>query len=588
MSRSNNIRINIYMAKDKVPLDQCLKDLTKFKKYEQVFEEEVKFKNGNGKLIIGKGSAKEPSWIKMLENIVIDKAGFAKVKCKNSSLSSILCFKVEGSTRVFLMTFGHGGKYIKLNKIEKKFGRNVVLNTANPEKFHSLRTRSYDGKPWLKEHQSATPSNILQFELNTNYELLSRVTAEASEDIPTKYFDPEKKTKDNLLSPKMTGYESLSLNSKLDFNDLAEFCNWLEITFNKTRYKELVKDIDNFDSITDEVEIEDRYKDLLKAINNSTFELIHVSPPEMIDYDKLEGFKIEPSYLSDEEVNNEFDPSDILNKYKISNSIKDLTLDNLKEIQIHHIEDGITKNTWDLLDCLVFESKKGSLTYALFNCDWFVVKKKYYDFLENELNAVLKINSDNVSFINHVHANEDAFNRDQCRMPGFNLLDKKCYMAGGHNKIEIADILHDNKNYVHAKRYGDSSGLSHLSYQAINSTEMLLSYPDEITTHISNEGFAHADIGRNIKERDFLVTLLILHEKSSFNNVNLANNFSLFSLVTLHKTFMEIKRKIGHNRFEIILLSKNAPLTTGTARTPARIAKKVSKVVRKISKKVVA
>ena len=63
--------------------------------------------------------------------------------------------------------------------------------------------------------------------------------------------------------------------------------------------------------------------------------------------------------------------------------------------------------------------------------------------------------------------------------PDFALMDRKVIMiGGGRSRVEFCDLFSINNDIVHVKKYGGSSLLSHLFFQAIVSGESFLHEED--------------------------------------------------------------------------------------------------------------
>lgn len=565
-----NIRMTLYMANKNARLEDCFKPKKNFSETDNIKVVNVNKNETEGIFWIGKSrEAGTPTWLDFFGDL--SKSDLSEYEKQTISISAIFVFQPNTSKRIFILTFGYGNKFLNEDVIVRNFGRNIVLNTADPAKFISLRSRSYSGTPWFKEHQAATPSNLLRFDLDTNYDLVSRVTAEASTGIPKKYYDPKKPANQNILSNKFTGYDSLNLNSKVDIQELGGFCKWLEDKFHEEKYKDLIENIDAFNSIknTEELsELDSILLDALKKYNDETQTQqlkkkhdikeinIQIAPPDFIDHEELEGFRYSRDNLHDNaDYLSNLDIEDLISKL----NQKDINEKELKNIKVNAYRNGKVYKSWSLYHCISCDLKFSDRTKIFLGKEWFSVEEDYIKQLINDLNKITHTKKvGNFDFVNQAYADEDEFNKNQSAIKNWQLFDKKFLQLGGQNRLEIADIIFDNKHFVHVKRYGNASGISHLSFQAMNSTLILSKKDKKLKTfldkHSSNTTNA-TNILNNITTDSFNVDVLILHENNNYDASLKINNLSVFSIIALHKTKGEIDRMIGKNKFKIHLRS---------------------------------
>lgn len=73
---------------------------------------------------------------------------------------------------------------------------------------------------------------------------------------------------------------------------------------------------------------------------------------------------------------------------------------------------------------------------------------------------------------------EDAYNKAAADALGALCLDRKNVGVGGPDKVEICDILTADGRFIHVKKRGRSSTLSHLFAQGVTSAELLVNDED--------------------------------------------------------------------------------------------------------------
>lgn len=75
----------------------------------------------------------------------------------------------------------------------------------------------------------------------------------------------------------------------------------------------------------------------------------------------------------------------------------------------------------------------------------------------------------------YFHENENKYNQEAAKLKGYCCMDCNCISHGGsYSKIEVCDMLTNKKQFIHIKRYGGSSVLSHLFSQGLVSGELFL------------------------------------------------------------------------------------------------------------------
>ncbi|WP_393063876.1 DUF6119 family protein [Halobacteriovorax sp. FRX-2] len=505
-----------------------------------------------GNLYITKGKSNPPDWIDMCENLTSGED--LKKSYKRHSISAVAIVKLKGSKRYFILTFGHGHQYVKESSVEKNFGRNVILNTVDADNFKALRSLSYDNTPWHKETQATIASNLALFEYNGDYELLKRVTAEFNENIPKKFFK-EKRSKENLVSSSVTGHESLSLSSKIGIDEFPDFFKWIEGQYKRKQYKKLIPNIDAFEEIKDLERINKLNNSLIKQIQKR-HKRLNVIIPDFIDMEKVDAYSI-----NDLEKSDELSSDEVLlylqNKEKI-------TIDILKSNHIKVYSGDTIQDKWTIYKCITTEVIIGSSTYALITNNWYKIDKDFYSKMTTNLNSYLvqkKTHSnycDLKKFNKSIHNNEAGYNSDHLNINDQKyVLDQKfVYFNKGTNKIELCDILFKNQ-LIHVKRFGSTTGISHLNFQSIISAQVIKEFPKEVEKLIKKEinNSTHEDyIISKLKEFDFTIHLAIICENNSYDKSKKIKNFSIFNLISLSKTIEELNKTIGPGKCFIQLI----------------------------------
>lgn len=206
-----------------------------------------------------------------------------------------------------------------------------------------------------------------------------------------------------------------------------------------------------------------------QKLQNKDFSNIWLSIPEIIQWDQVVGFMfthgkkiIYPDITMDGFLNTVDDDKitlDLLKKRKISCADEDHNCIN---------------RSWTVYRCLYAELDLESAKYVLNDGKWFRIEP---DFVTKTNSAYSKIAISGLSLPDYKHKNEGAYNIDvsSSNPDEYALLDdkQKVFHGGGHGQVEICDLFSVQKNFIHIKRYGKSSVLSHLFSQGFVSGQLM-------------------------------------------------------------------------------------------------------------------
>ncbi|HYM91947.1 MAG TPA: DUF6119 family protein, partial [bacterium] len=130
---------------------------------------------------------------------------------------------------------------------------------------------------------------------------------------------------------------------------------------------------------------------------------------------------------------------------------------------------------------------------------------------------------------------EYAYNQRAAQAVGALCLDRKLINTGGPDSVEICDILTKDGIFIHVKKRGRSSTLSHLFTQGINSAELLLH--DEIFLDSAreivgelNRRFVSA-IPKTLRAREQMTVAFVVLSRSKRKDT--PHGLPFFSLMSL-------------------------------------------------------
>lgn len=213
-------------------------------------------------------------------------------------------------------------------------------------------------------------------------------------------------------------------------------------------------------------------------------------------------------------------------------SINDLGItpeEMLKSKICSYDQDGNIIDNKEFSECLFYESKIGEKTYILQDGEW----------NEIDLGLVNRVNNFSEKISEFLYDNpivmpawedvksEDEYNKSLAERLGGFVLDKKLVYFINSDRLEIGDVLIRKEGTIFAvKHLRNSSNISHLAFQAINSKNALLN-----DVSIINEKFKNNGINYDFSNVNKIVLLIAHHGSTNFVD------FPFFSRVSLQTLF---------------------------------------------------
>jgi len=365
----------------------------------------------------------------------------------NACQGAVVVFRVAQSFIVFSM--GMGRTQLRQEFIEERFGLITILNLLDEGKVKAIDLKSLERSGKAKREQSSEWVTLSDFSIDINTEILKSVTG--------------KNTIEG-IGKTMTGSDGLNMRIELDRQTVFETAEKLLEQYRSDSYKTSYGWINNV-FIVKKADTIKQLNDLLVMKINSSDENIWMCVPEVIDWDKVDYFR----YGSEKH----FDDI-LIDKWKAEVSqYGPIELETLKRRKIKaYSDDGVSIYEWPVIKCIVGEVEFLGKPYVLNEGKWFCFEKNYSDELkrlerEIELSAEKEIN---IGLKKYNHQNEGNYNEVNEISGKFFLMDKK--LVDG---IELCDLYSINRDFLHIKRYGGSSCLSHLFNQGIVSAQLWFS-----------------------------------------------------------------------------------------------------------------
>jgi len=446
--KSQIVDLNIYLAKSEVNTSSdIIKNPSALKSVEISIN-----RLSHCTLYIKKSYSNPPRWSKFFAHNVS-----ARQFGQNSSTGAVLYVKVGKA--VFILTFGHGHHLIDSAKIEMNFGLKSALNLLDVSSIRSIDKSSFEQHPTQTREQTGVATELQYFGLNIERDLLRAVTG---------------KPNDKKYGKRISGMDALKLSVEIELDELPNLLDLILEAYKGELYKKgPFAWVDHIGEVKDKA-LHDILDDkILSRINCGNFEHIWLSVPEIIDWDRVVGFKY--SNAASSPRYHDIRMSEFLQTFKETT----LVADHLTQRRIFCVDSD---------EAMVYERPAYRFIYAeviyqtdvyiLNNGKWYRVNRKFAEhvnkFFENILlyEKSLPIYDD----VTEGNYNERVAKADPA---SFALLDKKNILVpGAASPVEPCDLFRKGNEFIHVKRYGGSSVLSHLFNQGLVSGELFQMVPE--------------------------------------------------------------------------------------------------------------
>ena len=473
--------------------------------------------------------AKVPEWVELL-----DVPDNYKLKNKNSSA---LLFVTLKNDRIMVLSFGSGFMSIKDKYIVDSFGLRTVLNNVDEKTLRSIDMFTPDAKVTQKRVQKGDFSNFREFELDKDRELLKRITGNSI---------------NKEFSSSMTGSDSLNLRCELTRDKIIDKCEEIYKIYLKDDYKKDFSWIDDVKQVTDERlinHLEEHVLDKLnKALSKSTSPDFSVTFPKIIDFEKISYIKYGGLHSSME--------FDHLNTDTLLDALREKCIDKLDKKQLtkitvkyHDSDTDKLTSGWSLLRCIVSEQIYEGDTYLSFSGKWYKIEKNFYERINNDFNKIMDDSipvkdfpefDEKIDFITITNKkgktiNKSSENKYNARIA--NVLKMELMDCKFVNNIEVCDLLDEDKNMIHVKRWAGSATFSHLLNQGLVSSQTIKeseSFRNAIIANFPNSKIVKQTFSKDKPvASDFHVHFAIIDERKTRKNT--LPFFSKLSLVNTHK-----------------------------------------------------
>lgn len=343
--RKKSNRITIYMIKEDINYDEILKDYA----YKNVLREDA-----NSITYYYPTRQNKPEWLISYFNETQD----VEISNSNAKVISLHRLMIDGYEKIFAIPFGNGKSLLNDDVIEEQFGIKILLNSVPKDGFRQLSIANYGGDHRTKNEQTPKKTDISEFGFDIYSDFLRKASAKSEEELFNK----------NII----TGGDLFSASVPVTINNVNEFLVSCYQRYNSNKYKENFSWLDNIKEVKEKTLKQLLNDELLKVINEKSFDKIWAAVPEVIAWEDVLDFRFnisKPGY-DDIEIEN------IVNLFKdgIIPSID--TLKNRK-IFAMSIDGNEPIYDWKIYNCLIAELEYDGNAYCLNFGKWYKVDKDF-------------------------------------------------------------------------------------------------------------------------------------------------------------------------------------------------------------------
>ncbi|MEA2251626.1 MAG: hypothetical protein QOG70_1868 [Solirubrobacteraceae bacterium] len=376
-----------------------------------------------------------------------------------ASASAVLLIAVpdaEGTLRLIALTFGHGRHLIEPDAIVHDFGLRVVLNTVAYDKIKSVDAKTVDELTRHSRLDVSRDASFGAFGLDVTTDLVRSVTGTTDRDV---------------LAGRLTGSDSLALNSKLDVPEFPALGATLLEAYSEDTYKEHFDFIDHLRTEKDPHTVAALDDALVKALQTRELDRLHLAVPEPVDWLQVAGFRFSSS-RRDDAADLDSDPR--ISVY-LPTRENDLSLDRVKQDRVEAMradDDSAVYGTWPVYRCVVFETNRNGQLYTLTGGQWYRVSLSFQQQVNDYADALPRLDLDLPDADDD--CSEAQYIAKAVAATGALSLDQQLARDSVPTPVEICDMLTTTGQLIHVKKRGRSSTLSHLFAQGLVSAELLL------------------------------------------------------------------------------------------------------------------
>jgi len=367
-------------------------------------------------------------------------------------------------TRIFAISFGYGRQRLKLGVYEERFGLKTTLNIVKHDKLKQIQKKNITSVPKDTSEQLGKVGVVADFGIDVEQDLLVAVTGFARNDKYGKI---------------VSGKDALSLTPSVDITNIKEFLKDCYERYGSDEYKEEFGWIDQIAEVKSPQIRTELDKALIDNIEKDNLEKTWMAVPEIIKWEDIFGFR----YISRGESKDDINLPDFLGSLRES-SRENMSINILKNRKIDCISASSEEviYSWPAYNCLYCEVRiNNEKTYLLSNGKWYEIEKDFAKAVNKDYedfrSEVPEIQLPSMSMVEGKLEKENEYNKRICKENNnFYCMDCDTIQHGTiHSRIEFCDVLTKDNKFIHVKKYGASSVLSHLFAQGLIAGELFFS-----------------------------------------------------------------------------------------------------------------
>ena len=292
----------------------------------------------------------------------------------NQSNGSIILVRVDrdGGPRVLAFTFGNGRTLLELDRIEHDFGLRVVVNSVNPDRLRRVETKVFEDLVLHTARQASRQSPTVTFSIDDSRDLVRAVAGEP---------------RDRGFARRIAGSDSLAMSSEAEFGDLGDLSADLLDFYESDTFREDFGFIEQIRPVRDTVVLAELDAELEMMITAGQIAdlKVHLAPPEIIDYDVVDGFMYPGESRGRDDPHADLDVAEFL----LSVGRENATVANLRRFRVRAVDrDGGEFDVWPAYNCLVVETRHAGRLFMLSEGQWFEVHADFAAQVDGDVAAV--------------------------------------------------------------------------------------------------------------------------------------------------------------------------------------------------------
>lgn len=493
MDKKPTNKLSIYLIKDGLELEEILRAKPKPKSAEV---------DGVGTFYYIPAHSATPSWVKNFFGPKLDKREFI-----SSSPKGVLLVAVgvaENEERIFALTFGYGRSLLEPGALEDRFGLKVTVNIADPGALRRIHKKHLASAPKDASEQLSRSGAMAEFGFDLEQDLLWSMTAQP------------RKEKREWFGKTVTGKDALSVSSKIDLSNVQDFLYICHGEYKSDYYKENFEWIDQIAELRIPKDIDRLNEQMTSNILKADRDKIWMAVPDLVEWAYVAGFSY--GRLDTTAGALDINLDDFLSSLP-DRARENFNLDTLKRKKVFcfDAQGNEIAGPWSAYDCLYCEIKDRQGTYLLNHGKWYQIKQGFVEKISQDYER-LRENPPTLRLPQCTGQKENDYNETVARqVKKICCMDRKIIRhGGGYSQVEFCDLLTEDKEIIHVKRYGQSSVLGHLFQQGFVSGTLFLSDPEfrEKVNKKLPPSHRLDDPSRAINPSDYTIIFAIISDRS--------------------------------------------------------------------------